>query len=541
MEQWVTKICELGDEKNDCKEKEATREMDVNIVANGTIKQPNDQEDPNPKNERYQDVSPSTDTELPDKSPIEPTVTNEESHESSNVSVSASSQSHSPIPPPLPARIPQRLPIPSLQHSPQEFPDEEEDDIYHKIEDFRDTVRYGNVSEASQIKMNDDRSDKESSATYDDIQASVKKKDKFDEKSKGKSIVSRDELTYDDTGTTLKDNKVTDEQDKFSSYDDVESVINSKSNKVRTTRKTEELTKSPQKRSFLDRVRSKKESPKKIEKKAKCKTIGSPSRLPPLPPPLPPQPLANNHESSTYYDDVSGLTNVEQQANRFEEQQSEYTCPPPPRPIYAKPPMTENTIDADEFYDDIACRDKSDIDKSYQQTTKRPSLTNTDRPAFCENVDRSQQTFEDDEHYKTPRPDSHYPKCHPVDHQTNDLYDDVAILAEFTTRQKEILSSREKDNEGTTKLQTSPEKKPWNRFVGGRRSKAIDSSIAEGNGRVSQGTEGSSDELNEQHNSLRMNTFQKLISRMESSLGKASSRTTSSILNLNKANLTNSG
>lgn len=178
---------------------------------------------------------------------------------------------------------------------------------------------------------------------------------------------------------------------------------------------------------------------------------------------------------------------------------------------------------------------------NFQQTTNKPSLTDTDRPAFCENVDRSQQTFEDDEHYKTPRPDSHYPKCQPVDHQTNDLYDDVAILAEFTTRQKEILSSREKDNEGTTKSQTSPEKKPWNRFVGGRRSKAIDSSIAEGNGRVSQGTEGSSDELNEQHNSLRMNTFQKLISRMENSLGKASSRTTSSILNLNKANLTNSG
>lgn len=221
----MTKICELGDEKNDCKEKETTREMDVNIVANGATKQPSDQEDPSPKKERYQDASPSTDIELPDKSPIDPTVTNEESHESSNVSVPTSSQSHSPTPPPLPARIPQRLPIPSHQHSSQEFPDEEEDDIYHKIEDFRDTVRYGNVSEASQMKMNDDRSNKESSATYDDIQASVKKKDKFDERRKGRSIGSRNELTYDDTGTTLKDNKVADEQDKFVSYDDVEVIV----------------------------------------------------------------------------------------------------------------------------------------------------------------------------------------------------------------------------------------------------------------------------------------------------------------------------
>ncbi|KAK1118554.1 hypothetical protein K0M31_014861 [Melipona bicolor] len=226
MEQWVTKICELGDEKNDCKEKEITREMDVDIVANGTAKQPNDQEDSSPKKERYRDISPSTDIELPDKSPIDPsTVTNEESHESSNVSVPTSSQSHSPTPPPLPARIPQRLPIPSVRHSSQEFPEEEEDDIYHKIEDFRDTIQYGNVSEAFQIKMNDDRSNKESSATYDDIQASVKKKDKFDEKRKRKSIVSRNELTYDDTGTTLKDNKVTDEQDKFVSYDDVEVIV----------------------------------------------------------------------------------------------------------------------------------------------------------------------------------------------------------------------------------------------------------------------------------------------------------------------------
>lgn len=225
MEQWVTKICELDDEKNDCKEKETTREVDVNIVANGTTKQPNDQEDPSPKKERYRDVSPSTDIDLPDKSSIEPTVTNEQSHESSNVSVLTSSQSHSPTPPPLPARVPQRLPIPSLQHSSQEFPDEEEDDIYHKIEDFRDTVRYGNVSEASQIKMNDDRSNEESSATYDDIQASVRKKDKFNEKRMGKSIGSGNELTYDDTGTTLKDNKVTNEQDKFSSYDDVEVIV----------------------------------------------------------------------------------------------------------------------------------------------------------------------------------------------------------------------------------------------------------------------------------------------------------------------------
>lgn len=134
-----------------------------------------------------------------------------------------------------------------------------------------------------------------------------------------------------------------------------------------------------------------------------------------------------------------------------------------------------------------------------------------------------------------PRPESHYPRCLPVDQQVDDLYDDVAILAEFTARQKEVLNNR--DNENATRSQISPEKKAWNRFVSGKRSKTVDSTVTETNSRVLNETEDSSDDFGEQHNTSRMNTFQKLISRMENSLGKAPSRTTSSIL-LNKTNLT---
>ncbi|XP_050582355.1 uncharacterized protein LOC126918474 isoform X1 [Bombus affinis] len=534
MEQWVTKICELGGEKNDYKE--TTKQMDTNIVANGATKQPNDQEDSNCRQE------------LADKSSTDPIVdrsnedTNEgrgldDSQESANISipspatspseaiVSISSHPRSSTPPPLPARISRKLPMPSPQRSSYELPDEEEDDIYHKIEDFRETIQYANV-------RNKHESDEKG------------KKGNFEIVTK-KSIGSRKELTYDDTTdniTALKD-KVVNEQSKFLSYDHGETVIrNSKSIKVRTTEKVEESAKSPQKKSFLDRVRSKKESPRKIEKKTKYKTATSPSR-PPAPLSQLSSSLANNQESSSYYDDVSELINVEQEINRLEEEQSEYTCPPPPRPIYVKPPIIENVTDADEFYDDVAYRDKSHqtCSMNLQQITKKSNLfhnlvrTDADRPAFCENLDVSQQSFEDNEHYKMPRPESHYPRCLPVDQQVDDLYDDVAILAEFTARQKEVLHNR--DNENATRSQISPEKKSWNRFVSGKRSKTVDSMVTETNGRVLNETEDSSDDFGEQHNSSRMNTFQKLISRMENSLGKAPSRTTSSIL-LNKTNLT---
>lgn len=402
MEQWVTKICELGGEKNDYKE--TTKQMDTNIVANGATKQPNDQEDSNCRQE------------LADKSSTDPIVdrsnedTNEgrgldDSQESANISipspatgpseviVSISSHPRSSTPPPLPARISRKLPMPSPQRSSYELPDEEEDDIYHKIEDFRETIQYANV-------RNKHESDEKG------------KKGNFEIVTK-KSIGSRKELTYDDTTdniTALKD-KVVNEQSKFLSHDHGEVIIvnfahvyffirsfiltcsvtrsfffllyylhfyiifmyafhnyiifriqtvirNSKSIKVRTTEKVEESAKSPQKKSFLDRVRSKKESPRKIEKKTKYKTATSPSR-PPAPLSQLSSSLANNQESSSYYDDVSELINVEQEINRLEEEQSEYTCPPPPRPIYVKPPIIENVTDADEFYDDVAYRDKS--------------------------------------------------------------------------------------------------------------------------------------------------------------------------------------
>lgn len=377
MEQWITKICELGSEKK-IESKELTREVD-NIVANNIIKQSNDsiQEDLNCKEERYQDVSSLSINEPSDKSSIIPPVANKETEREANDSSTkdsfhvstdsslpqfsnisdtvTSSRLHSTSPPPLPARIPRKLLTVSVRNSSYEFPDEEEDDIYHKIEEVRDTTQYGNVGDTfqSQIKINDEQSNKKST-TYDDVRASIKSGHKFDDKRKKKetnrkSIASRNELTYDDTANTMsEDNKVVDEQNKFVSYDNVENIVlNTKSIKAQTTNKTDEPSKSPQKKSFLNRMRSKKDFPRKNEKKTKCKT--SPQLLPSV----------NNQELSTYYDDISDLMNIQQETIRVEEQQSEYTCPPPPRPIYAKPPIINDVIDTDQFYDDVAYRDKS--------------------------------------------------------------------------------------------------------------------------------------------------------------------------------------
>lgn len=254
MEQWITKICELGGEKK-IESKELTREVD-NIVANSIIKQSNDsiQEDLNCKEERYQDVSSLSVNEPSDKSSIIPPVANKETEREANdsstkdtfhVSIDSSlpqfsnisdtvittSRLHSASPPPLPARIPRKLLTISVRNSSYEFPDEEEDDIYHKIEEVRDTIQYGNVGDTfqSQIKINDEQSNKKST-TYDDVRASIKSGYKFDDKrkkkeTKRKSIASRNELTYDDTANTMSEDNKVDEQNKFVSYDNVEVIV----------------------------------------------------------------------------------------------------------------------------------------------------------------------------------------------------------------------------------------------------------------------------------------------------------------------------
>lgn len=153
----------------------------------------------------------------------------------------------------------------------------------------------------------------------------------------------------------------------------------------------------------------------------------------------------------------------------------------------------------------------------------------------CENADYLQQSFGSNEHYQTPCAEpTNFRKYRPTD-QEEELYDDVAILADFTARQKEILGR--KDSEDATRTQTGWEKRSRNRFVNEKKLKIIDSTEVETNSRRLSGTEDAGDS-DEQHGLTRMNALQKLISKMENSFGKASVKIAPSML-LNKTNVTN--
>ncbi|CAL7936172.1 unnamed protein product [Xylocopa violacea] len=606
MEEWITKICELVN-KEKTKHKEYSKSVE-NVTANSGTTLPNNQIDSNRREEQYHDVGSICVDKLPNELSIAAGPTNEEirkeadrfpptdgfrkSNKISSPSVSSdiaiasshlqpplcpplppspppplppSSSSPLPSPPPppppppppsppapvpalpsLPTRTPRRLPFVPVQCTSYGLADEEEDDIYHKIEDFRNITPYENVVKTFQIEMNDVQATiEESIVTQDDVQIGIKNRYTSDEirRKENLEIGSRNESTYDDTiNITLKESRVVNKHNKSASYDNGENVIsNEKSIKIQITDKSyESATKSPQKRSFLSRVRSKKEFPRKYEKKSKHKSQTPPFRS--SPPPSPTLPI-NNQKQPTYYDDVSDLMNIQQEINHFVEEQSEYTCPPPPKPINKKPSVMTDVIDVHEFYDDVAtyrekARNDPETSKLDQQTSKNlkhlhdPARTDSPTPGLvsCENIDTSRRLFEDKEHYKAPRIESRS-----INPQADNLYDDIAILADFTARQKEIFSK--KDNEDITRSQVGPEKRSWNRFVSGRKSKTIDSIVAETDGHILKTIADPPEDIAE-HVSTRMNTFQKLISRMENSLGKATTRTGSSTLS-NKTNLTN--
>lgn len=108
---------------------------------------------------------------------------------------------------------------------------------------------------------------------------------------------------------------------------------------------TEISSKSP-KKSFLDRVLSRRESPSKSDKRCKGKASSSP-------------PSSTKEEQISTYDDASNLTsNHESLADEVEEL-PEYNCPPPPRPVNAKSTTLNGSDQVEEFYDDVsACREQ---------------------------------------------------------------------------------------------------------------------------------------------------------------------------------------
>ncbi|XP_031840461.2 uncharacterized protein LOC116430443 [Nomia melanderi] len=461
---------------------------------------------------------------------------------------SASTPTPASVPgPSLPARIPRRLPaLPTASYVSQE---EEEDDMYYKIEDFRNTTRTRNyknvpIGKANRIerepRLNDPRGNQVCSDVKDTSVLVEKPKRNLDNAerptgSQSGTMCNNDSDNISSAASTLNNDNVgrVDKRDKC--YDDAESLrLSPRSSNDRpntsASDKPVEPAKSPdklQKKSFLHRVRNLKESPRKAEKKAT-------KRVTPTPPAVDEQQLPT-------YDKVSALINTRQVKGTIcsEEEKSEYTCPPPPRPIYANPPVVVDSVDQQELYDDVSYYR---INHKEQETLQPVRVTprklnctqgstrrNLDDSVSCKNIDRleSPVSLDQMEHYQTPRLKSNQ-REHCTDQQ-EELYDDIAILAECLARKKEFKDS--KDVEETGKVQVATEKRSCNRFIGEKKPKSIDfTTVQETNPRNRNGIEQVDD-----HAATKMNNIQKLISKMENSFGKAAVKSTPTLLNKTNA------
>lgn len=129
--------------------------------------------------------------------------------------------------------------------------------------------------------------------------------------------------------------------------------------------------KSPQKKSFLGRVLSRKESSaKSLEKKYKGKATSASN-------PSSSSAVAEAEEMPTY-DDVSDLTANQEESLANGEELPEYNCPPPPRPVVYTSrlsPIANNPDDRiEEIYDDVnICREQY---KKTQQVMPRDMIAN---------------------------------------------------------------------------------------------------------------------------------------------------------------------
>lgn len=116
----------------------------------------------------------------------------------------------------------------------------------------------------------------------------------------------------------------------------------------------------------------------------------------------------------------------------------------------------------------------------------------------------------DTEYYQSPRSDP-YPCDVIQNEQKEELYDDIALWADFTAKRRD-----KRDCEGDKPTTDSPDKKFRNPFAINRKSSTSD---------VTGECEEPEDSIGENNNgSVKRNTFQRLISKMENSLAKVSAR-----------------
>lgn len=504
MEQWITKICEVGGHPS-------AKNAKVKVEGRGRKRRTN----PVIESSTDRDVKDSTLDDLDNLTvKDESAIKDEEMQGKKDIGGN---------PPPLPARIPRRLPslppddvIPSYKAVED---DDDEDDIYHKIEDLKNGTRYQNM-----MLSRKQRADKkhETVVAYDDVCA---EESKNEGQTREGGDATPSEETYDDIALSRinatansewqnHDPHPDGEEKREEFYDDVENLL---SNGKLTKDRAKDQSKSPQKKSFLGRVLSRKESPGKSDKRYKGKTSSSP-------------PPSSTKEGTSIYDDASDVTmNHESLAVEGPEELPEYKCPPPPRPVYTKSTTLNDQVDqVEEFYDDVnACREQYRNQQTSLQesgvikTRETPNNANTRQEANDDDLPQ-----EEIEHYQSPRSDLCVHKL-VENHQQNEevLYDDIALLVDFTMRQRDINGKRDVNEDAAMRSTISPDKRSWNRkFVAiNRKSRGSDSVETNRRGGANECEEIDIDS-SEGNGATKRNTFQKLISRMENSLAKVSSR-----------------
>lgn len=218
MEEWVSIICETSSRENDNKTR--LRESSFTDIAQMEQKDRKNSES-SIKDEKYQDadfrpsrsrenllrVDKDTNSEILLREKTTKLVTNEEDDDDNKT-------------PPLPARIPRRLPslpheevIPSFQSVDEPY---DEDDIYHKIEDFRDGTGYQNcmVAKKEEEKKQEELK-KNYLDTYDDVTSEIQIED---DKKREEIQEAYDDVQSVPQKTSLENETVVDSPE---SYDDV--------------------------------------------------------------------------------------------------------------------------------------------------------------------------------------------------------------------------------------------------------------------------------------------------------------------------------
>lgn len=215
------------------------------------------------------------------------------------------------------------------------------------------------------------------------------------------------------------------------------------------------------KRSFLDRVRNRRDSPKKQEKKDKTSTQISSVTVEELP---------------SY--DTSNLTqNRETETSSKEE---EYLCPPPPRRVCSE---SLTATDFEELYDDIgAFQNRAKVEAYREAEAQRKAKTES-----CTKLTEGVET--EPQHYQVPKANNRQVF-------EEELYDDIALS----------------DSKARAKESTSSDKKIWCRLGSGKKNRGSDLDHQKPTVEA---------ENCEDIDDRQIKIFQKLINRVENTLGKS--------------------